>query len=110
MFSLLSTEIFDELVCLVLRVYHEWPTSALEDNDAVFDGGGILGEAYIYIIKINCLHNLFTVYVPILDLDVFSQEGSHRDIRSMLNLDLIEILNPTTLQLYAVIGYKGTSI
>jgi len=94
-FSLLSTEIFDELVCLVLRVYHEWPTSALEDNDAVFDGGGILGEA---------------VYVPILDLDVFSQEGSHRDIRSMLNLDLIEILNPTTLQLYAVIGYKGTSI
>lgn len=91
----LGAEVLDELVGLVLRVDHERPPLGLVDDDSVFGGSVVFGQA---------------CDVPRLDDNWHSQEGSHCHVLCIFNTDLLQPPAPRLLHSRSVLSSERARV
>lgn len=91
----LSSQIFDEFICLILRVNHQRPSSGLVNNDTIFS---------------RCVIFWKTWNIPCLDHDRNSKERSHCDVGLMFKVHFFQFLLPSFLHPWTILSCERACV
>ena len=87
--------ISDPFVCLTLRVDDEWPSSTVENENAVISAQGVSGEA---------------VLLPISDLHLAGEDPREFVVVRDGDIDLFAFVDPRSHHFSSVLGVEGSYV